>query len=96
VPDRGLRFAVGIDEQPPQLVTVGLDAEVSSQKWAQNVLNNAALGTTKLSISPGKHTLKIYMVDAGVVLDKIVLSKGILEPSYFGPPETIMRRRERE
>jgi hypothetical protein len=96
VPDRGLRFAVGIDVQPRQLVTVGLDTEVSSPKWSQNVLNNAALGATKLSISPGKHTLKIYMVDAGVVLDKIVLSKGGASLGYLGPPETTMRKRERQ
>jgi hypothetical protein len=28
------------------------------------------------------------MVDAGVVLDKIVLDAGGLRPSYFGPQET--------
>ena len=36
----------------------------------------------------GAHNLKIYMVDAGVVLDKIVIDTGGLKPSYLGPPET--------
>ncbi|HEY0724041.1 MAG TPA: hypothetical protein VGD41_08685, partial [Pyrinomonadaceae bacterium] len=39
----------------------------------------------------GAHTLKIYMVDAGVVLDKIVIDTGGLKPSYLGPPETRVR-----
>jgi Glycosyl hydrolase family 115/Gylcosyl hydrolase family 115 C-terminal domain len=94
VPDRGLRFAVGMDDQPPQLVTAGLDAEVSSPKWAQNVLNATVIGSAKLDIGPGKHTLKIYMVDAGVVLDKIVLSKGGAALGYLGPPETLVPNRE--
>jgi len=29
------------------------------------------------------------MVDAGVLLDKIVIDCGGLKPSYFGPPETL-------
>lgn len=33
-------------------------------------------------------TLKIFMVDAGVMLDKIVIDMGGLRPSYLGPPET--------
>jgi hypothetical protein len=96
VPGRGLRYAIGIDNEAPKLVTVGLDAEVSSAKWAQNVLNASTTGTAKLNIAPGKHTLKIYMVDAGVVLDKIVLSKGGASLGYLGPPETTMRKRERQ
>lgn len=88
---RGLRFAVGIDDEPPRPITVGLDAEVSSLKWAQNVLNAATTGTAVLTFPPGRHTLKIYMVDAGVVIDKIVLNTGELKPSYFGPSETMIR-----
>jgi hypothetical protein len=36
--------------------------------------------------------LKIYMVDAGVVLDKIVMDGGGARPSYFGPKETAVSR----
>jgi hypothetical protein len=42
-----------------------------------------------LSISnPGYHTLKVWMVDPGVVLERIVLAHGQLLPSYLGPPES--------
>jgi hypothetical protein len=36
----------------------------------------------------GPHTLKIYGVDPGVVLEKIVIDTGGLRPSYLGSPET--------
>ena len=37
---------------------------------------------------PGYHTLKFWMVDPGVVLERIVLANGNLRPSYLGPPES--------
>lgn len=37
---------------------------------------------------PGKHTLRIWMMDPGAVLDGIVVDLGGLWPSYLGPPET--------
>lgn len=88
---RGLRYAIGIDDQPPQLVVVGADVEVSSPFWARNVLNASAIGASKINLLPGRHALKLYMVDAGVAVDKIVLQTGKLVTSYLGPPETMIR-----
>jgi hypothetical protein len=84
---RGLRFALGLDDQPPQEVIVNVRDE--SADWAQSVLNATAVGTAKVSVNPaGKHTLHVYGVDPGVVLDKIVIDTGGLQPSYLGPRET--------
>lgn len=89
----GLRYAIGLDHQPPEMVTVGAGLEVSSIPWAQNVMNGTTLGTSTHDIAAaGPHTLQIYMVDAGVVLDKIVMDIGGLRPSYLGPKETLIRR----
>ena len=86
---RGLRFAIGIDDQPPQLVTVGADMAVPSRQWSLNVMNASTVAGANLEIkTAGLHLLKLYMIDAGVVVDKIVLGSGSLKPSYLGPPET--------
>jgi hypothetical protein len=85
-PGRGVRYAVALDNEPPQIVNVDNDG---NSAWNVNVLQAAAIGTTQHQVAaPGKHTLKIWMVDPGVVLDKIVLDLGGLKPSYLGPPET--------
>ncbi|MEP6789290.1 MAG: hypothetical protein ABJB40_12705, partial [Acidobacteriota bacterium] len=89
VPGNGLRIAFSIDEGQPQIVSIDKETEVSSGKWAQNILNETTVGTGNVHLTAGKHTLHIFAVDTGVVLDKIVLHAHELFPSYFGPPETL-------
>jgi hypothetical protein len=88
--DSGLRVAVALDEQAPEMIVVprgGTDA--SGSAWAQGVLNATITGSAKIHVdAAGAHTLKIFGVDAGVVLDKIVIDCGGLAPSYLGPRET--------
>ncbi len=80
-----LKFAVAIDDAAPQIVA--LDVKDGSKEWAQGVLNATRTVNTKISIAnPGKHTLKIYGVDAGVVLDKIVIDVDGLPETYLGLP----------
>jgi hypothetical protein len=89
-----LRFAVAVDDGPPQLVaiTAGTGGDVGSARaWQENVLNNTTTATTQQTLAAaGEHTLKIYMVDPGVLLEKIVIDNGGLRPSYLGPPETLV------
>ena len=80
---RGLRFAIALDNGTPQEVVVPV--KDGSAEWAQGVLNATLLGHAKLHIAhPGTHTLQILGVDAGVVIDRIVLTQGTPDPGYLG------------
>jgi hypothetical protein len=88
-----LRFAVALDDDAPQLVaiTAGTGTESGvSRAWEENVLDNTTTATTAHAFATaGAHTLKIYMIDPGVVLEKVVIDQGGLRPSYLGPAETL-------
>ncbi|HEY1803529.1 MAG TPA: glycosyl hydrolase 115 family protein [Terracidiphilus sp.] len=87
VPGRGLRFAVSVDDGPRTVVD---ELEHNSQHdWEQAVSDGVRRVTVPLTIAkPGYHTLKIWAVDPGVVLERTVVSHGALRPSYLGPPES--------
>ncbi len=95
VPGRGLRFAVSFDDEPPQLVTLvpaDYKAQNGNRDWEKVVGDNARYArTTHTLAQPGYHTLKYWMVDPGVVLQKIVVDLGGVNSSYLGPPESFHR-----
>ena len=87
VPGRGLRFAVSFDDGAPQIVDA-LEHNTGSD-WAKAVSDGVRRVSTTLKIdAPGSHTLKVRMVDPGIVLERIVVSQGNSAPSYLGPPES--------
>ena len=93
IPTRGLGVAVSINNQPPQVVNVFTPATNKHEDFLgrncyENTRNNARTMHFKKTVrAPGKHTLKITMVDPTVVIMKIVIHDSPLPPSYFGPPE---------
>ena len=83
----GLKYAIGIDDEEPQIVNIHTDE--SAPNWNESVADNIKVLTTTHTIDkPGKHTLHYYMVDSGVVLQKIVIDAGGLKKTYLGPPES--------
>ena len=90
VPGRGLRFAVGFDDQPPQVFDAL--AQNTQHDWEESVKDNVrTVVSTHSPGGSGYHVLKYWMVDPGVVLEKIVVDLGGLKPSYLGPPESFHR-----
>ncbi len=94
---RNMRYAVAFDENAPEAVKTILDEHYNIgaghwrvHDWAEGVLNNCHYGESKVTLKPGVHTLKFYGVEAGVVLQKLVLYKGELPVSFFGPTESGM------
>ncbi|MGA2131589.1 MAG: glycosyl hydrolase 115 family protein [Bryobacteraceae bacterium] len=87
VPGRGLRFAVAFDDQAPQIVDAL--AHNSLRDWEESVKDNVRdIRSTHGLKGPGYHILKYWMVDPGVVLQKMIVDLGGLKPSYLGPPES--------
>ncbi|MGH8854519.1 MAG: glycosyl hydrolase 115 family protein [Telluria sp.] len=79
-----LRIAVQLDDGPLQsfdYTTVG-----RSDEWKQNVLSNMAVRSTSVAqLKPGAHTLRVWALDPGVVLDRIdVVMDGA--PAWYGMP----------
>ncbi|MCM3633358.1 glycosyl hydrolase 115 family protein [Paenibacillus camelliae] len=89
-----LRYAVAFDEQEPVVVDTVSEHYTpgKTRDWEQAVLNNAHLKTTAHQLTKGAHTLRIYHLDAGIVLQKLVLSRGSLPYSYFGPQESYFHK----
>ena len=80
-----MRFAVAFDDNPPQMV---------SAKGIASVINNLMTVSSKQVIArSGRHTLKLWMVDPGLALDKIVIDAGGVRDAYLGPPESYVNGR---
>jgi hypothetical protein len=89
----GLRYGISIDDETPQIINIHENETVPDWKyplyWNQEVSDNIKILVSDHSIEkPGNHILKFWMVDPGLVLQKIVVDMGGVKPSYLGPPES--------
>ena len=92
-PGAAVRAAVAFDGGPPQTVVLvprGYDAQNGNADWERTVEANARRIHSALFLrEPGLHTLQVWMVDPGVVLEKIVVDLGGARPCRLGPPESL-------
>jgi hypothetical protein len=92
VPDRKLGIAVSIDDGPPQVVEVftpqtqKTESFLGEAHYANDANNARTMRFSQTVTTPGRHTLRLTMVDPTVVVEKIVVHDEELPPSYFGPP----------
>jgi hypothetical protein len=71
--NEGLRFAVAIDDEKPQIVN--MHADKSMWTWEKWVIQSAAKFVTNHVVKQGgKHILRVYLLDAGIVLQRMVVS----------------------
>ena len=93
-PAHGLKYAVAFDNQPPKIVTLvpkNYNSWGFNFNWAMSVMDNARYSDTSLKVTkPGYHTLKIWMVNPGLVLEKIVVKCGP-QPQPRPNPDKRMR-----
>lgn len=91
--NEGLKYAVSIDDEEPQIVNMH-EGETQPdweypQWWNRSVADHIKMKTTEhKGITPGQHTLRVWMVDPGVVFQKFVIDARGVQPSYLGPPES--------
>ncbi len=82
-----MRFGISVDGGPVE--TADFRTRGRSEEWKVNVLRNNAVSKIPYGkLSTGKHTLKIYMIDPGVILDRILIDAGGLVDAYSAIPET--------
>ena len=87
VPGRGLRYAVSFDDQQPQVIDA-LEHN-SVQDWSKAVEDNVRVSNSAHTVTDaGYHKLKFWMVDPGIVLEKLVINFVPVPESYLGPPES--------
>jgi len=91
-PGAGLRVAVAFDDAPPAIVNV--HADESTRAWERSVADGVKVVTSSHVVGePGYHTLKVWALEPGVVLQKVVVDTGGVRPSYLGPPESARGRK---
>lgn len=100
LPGRPLRYAIAIDDQAPQIITAvaaDFDARNGNRDWEESVKNNCRQLKSSHTIDrAGYHTLRVWMVDPAIVLQKLVVNTGGVKPSYLGPPESFYRGTDKQ
>ncbi|MFD3002355.1 glycosyl hydrolase 115 family protein [Pontibacter toksunensis] len=92
--NEGLKYAVAIDDEEPQIININ-EGEIKpdyeyAEWWTKSVADHIKKKTSvHRNVKPGKHILKVWMVDPGVVFQKFVIDAGGIRPSYLGPPESV-------
>ncbi|NEU70164.1 glycosyhydrolase [Spirosoma agri] len=88
--ENGLQYAISVDDELPQIISLNKEDKTSDKGiWNKWVAENIIIKSTTHEIAKaGKHTVKFWMVNPGVVLQKLVLDFGGSEQRYLGPEET--------
>ena len=76
----GCRYAISLNGDTPQIVDI--NADENSSAWSANVLRATAFGQSSHTIAnAGLQTLKVWMIDPGVVLDNVTvaINSGVFE-----------------
>ena len=93
---KGIRYAIGFDDTIPQVINMTSNPNPPDLNydpvWNKWVAENINIQESKHKIDKaGEHILKFYMVNPGVVLQKIVIETREIPSSYLGPPESFNR-----
>jgi hypothetical protein len=83
----GLEFAVSIGDGEPQRINI--NADDSLETWNLQAGDRIARHVTTHTVSePGPHTVNVWLIDTGVVFQRVVVWTGEQPDSYLGPLES--------
>jgi hypothetical protein len=84
--NKGLRYEISFDGQQPQIINFNGNYRGELGQWqSEHIIKSV---TKHIITTPGKHTLRFRVLDSGIVIEKILINTGGLQPSYLGPPES--------
>lgn len=79
-----IRFGIGIDDLEPFIMESHTNDEWRGN-WHSSVMNNGEKLYAKLPyLSAGRHTMRVYMIDHYVTLDKFVIYTRKRRETYYG------------
>ncbi|MBN1182472.1 MAG: glycosyl hydrolase 115 family protein [Bacteroidales bacterium] len=89
----GLKYAIAIDDEQPIIINMNEGEIMPDYKyadwWTKSVGDHIKIKVSSHNVdSPGKHTLKVWAIDPGIVIQRFVIDAGGLNPSYLGPAES--------
>lgn len=89
----GLKFAIAIDDEEPQIININEGEEMPDWKyaewWTKSVGDHIKTRVSNHKVDKsGKHTLKVWMMDTGIVFQKFVIDSGGTKQSYLGAPQS--------
>jgi len=87
VPGRGLRFSVAVDDRP--FTVVDAWATDTQPEWEKAVSDGVHKVWSPLgNLAAGRHSLHLCRVDAGVVIERLIITRDRPPSTYLGPPES--------
>jgi hypothetical protein len=87
-PSKPLRYAVSFDDGPVQVVATVAYMGENDLRWQKDVLRNASYSLSTHHLAGGVHSLRIWGVDPGLILDSLLIAPcGYTGGSYAWPAE---------
>ncbi len=90
----GLRYALSIGDEAPQLVNVRLDPTPGDRDflaWEAAVIDNVHVARSRHRVRAGANTVKLWLVDPGLVFQRIELVRQPQPRGALGPRESTRR-----